>query len=170
MIARVIKRVRLKIRRLRADDAEIWRALRLEALNAHPEAYSATHDEAAGRSLAAFAARLEAGMVYGAFLHDDLIGSMALDLSDADPQTGEITSVYMRHEYRRLGGSKRLFSALLRAARRQKLTILTLDVAEENTGAIAFYQAMKFKIGAPAGRALIRDGRMIELVTMLRQL
>ncbi len=161
---------RVQIRPLRAEDAALWRDLRLEALALHPDAYGSTHDDWSGRPLADFAARLTDGHVLAAFLGGDLVGSMALDASDADPKRGELTAVYVRPEFRGRGIAKRLLRRAASSAKSAGMTHLTLTVAEANETAFAFYTAHKFIPDGLDGRALIRDGRLLDLIRMVRPL
>ena len=49
----------LSVGRLAEDDAEVFREIRLDALDRHPEAVQATYERSAELPLEAFAARLE---------------------------------------------------------------------------------------------------------------
>ncbi|MGI3185716.1 GNAT family N-acetyltransferase [Nioella aestuarii] len=155
--------LRLRIRRLVADDAALWRDLRLEALANHPEAHGATHDDWAGRPLTDFAESLGAGCILGAFKGDALVGSMALDASDS---RGEITAVYVRADQRNKGIARRLFKVLRREARGSGIQCLSLTVAETNLPALRFYESVGFHPTGQPSRALARDGRLLNLLTM----
>lgn len=156
---------RVRVRRLRAADAGQWRDLRLEALSRHPEAFGASHDDWAGRPLADFAERLEQGCVYGAFLGDVLIGSMALDV---DGDSGEITAVYVQATHRGRGVARAILRALVKEAKGRGLSRLFLTVAVSNTAAMRFYQLAGFQPVQQAPRALTSDGRLLEALVMMR--
>ena len=49
----------ISVGRLAEDDAEVFREIRLDALDRHPEAFQATYERSAELPLEAFAARLE---------------------------------------------------------------------------------------------------------------
>ncbi|WP_071673982.1 GNAT family N-acetyltransferase [Nioella nitratireducens] len=160
-------RPQVRVRRLLAEDAEPWRALRLEALRLHPEAFGSTHDEWAGQPLSVFVDRLNRAVILGAFFRGDLVGSMALD---AEGETGEITAVYIRPDQRGRGLARRLMARVLRIAKQAGLRRLTLTVAETNHPALRFYLAAGFRRQARAARALSRDGRLLDLITLSRDL
>jgi ribosomal protein S18 acetylase RimI-like enzyme len=160
-------RRRVQVRRLRAADAGDWRALRLEALANHPEAYGSTHDDWAGRPLADFAARLEGGCVFGACVTGALVGSMALDV---EGDSGEVTAVYVQAVHRGQGIARAMLAATLKEARGRRLAQLHLCVAEDNGPALRFYRAAGFRPLAPAPRVLASDGRLLDVVTLARPL
>ncbi len=157
-----------KVRRLTAKDAALWRDLRLEALLLHPEAYGSTHDDWAGQPLAAFADRLAGGMIFGAFDGVDLIGSMALDSAPGEPETGEITAVYVQTASRGKGIARALMKTVLTEAKRAKMQTLTLSVALNNQDAVQFYQAAGFRCAGQEPRALASDGQFLDLIRMVR--
>lgn len=162
----ILRRPRVRLRRMRAGDAEAWRDLRLEALSLHPEAYGASHDDWTGRPLSDFADQLERGCVFAAFLGVEPVGCMALVLDGAE---AEIASVYVRPQHRRRGIARRLLGAVMSEARRGRVGRLSLIVAEQNEPALRFYRRAGFspeKERPP--RALTRDGRLLDLMSMTR--
>jgi len=167
MIWRRRKR-RATIRRLRADDAAIWRDLRLEALLLHPEAYGSTHDDWAGQPLQAFADRLSAGLVLGAFRGGALVGSTALDADPDTPETGLLTAVYVNATYRGAGIARDLLRAAEVQAKDAGMTRLALCVASGNDRALRFYRAAGFRPAGQGPRALARDGQLLDLIDMVR--
>ena len=62
------------IRPLGFEDAALYRAIRLEALAAHPDAFGAAFEEEAARPLEAFAERLAGSTVFGGFEDGTLPG------------------------------------------------------------------------------------------------
>lgn len=161
------RRDRVRLRRLEARDAGPWRALRAEALALHPEAFGETHDPLSGQPLAAFADALETGLVLGAFDGEDLVGSMALDVTGAQ---GELRAVYVRPDRRGQGLGRRLLRDLLAEAKRQGVRRLDLSVASTNHPALRFYLAAGFRSAGQPSRALARDGRLLDLIVMTRAL
>lgn len=167
MIWRRRKR-RAEIRRLLADDAAIWRDLRLEALSRHPEAYGSTHDDWAGQPLQTFAERLTSGLVLGAFQGGVLVGSTALDPDPDDAGTGLVTAVYVGAAHRGAGIARDLLHAIEAQARDAGMTRLALSVALENDRALRFYRAAGFRPAGQGPRALARDGRFLDVIGMVR--
>ncbi len=159
---------RVRIRRLQAGDAALWRDLRLEALANHPEAYGSTHDDWAGRPLSDFADRLASGAVFGAFVGATLVGSTALDADG--PGQGCLTAVYVQAPHRRKGIARLLLKAATKAAKRQRMTRLVLSVAEGNDAARRFYLAAGFRDIGQEPRTLARNGRLLEVTRMQKDL
>jgi len=65
---------RVTVRKLDAADGAAFRRLRLESLNQAPDAFGSSSTEETTLSDAAFAARLDDGVVVGAFRDDELVG------------------------------------------------------------------------------------------------
>ena len=141
--------------------------MRREALAELPEAFGATHDDWAGRPLADIASHLDDHCVFGAFRDEALIGTMALDCSDA---AGEVSAVYVHPECRGKGIGRALLKALSKEARGRDLSQLMLAVAETNVAALRFYRGAGFSNSNQPSRALTRDGRLLDLVTMTKAL
>jgi hypothetical protein len=76
---------RFRIRRLGVADAEAFRAMRLEALAAHPEAFGSSVAEEAAQPAGVFIARIVDGAVFGGWLDgaEEMAGIMALAVPQA---------------------------------------------------------------------------------------
>mgnify|MGYP003675786136 CR=1 FL=1 len=162
------RKTRATIRRLGAGDAALWRDLRLEALSRHPEAFGSSHDDWAGQPLEVFAARLEAGIVLGAFRDGTLIGSTALDPDSEAPRDGRLSAVYVDPAHRGEGIARALLRAAEARARSDGFARLVLCVAQGNEAALRFYEAEGFRIAGPEPRALTRDGQLLDVIGMVR--
>lgn len=77
----------IAIRRLRADDAEIWRDLRIECLTRHPAAFGASAEAEGARSLDLWRAGLE---------RDCVLARSTVRLSRARPPIGARPARSMR--------------------------------------------------------------------------
>ena len=64
----------IQIRQLLPEDAELYRAIRLEALRDNPEAFGSTFEIENSQPLSAFADRLCVCDVLGAFCNSELLG------------------------------------------------------------------------------------------------
>ena len=60
-------------------------------------------------------------------------------------ETGEITNVTVRQEYRRQGIARRMLLALMEQGRREGIERFTLEVRCSNKGAIALYHSLGFR-------------------------
>lgn len=109
---------RHRARRLDADDARAFQALRLEGLDRHPEAFGASLEIERAQPLAFFEARLLENVVFGGFgAACDLDGVVGLRVA-ASPKTRHIATLwgmYVRERARRMGLARGLVQAELDA-------------------------------------------------------
>ena len=136
----------MTIRRLTGRDVAAWRALRLEGLAAHPEAFLTTVAEMEAQTLDENMARIDESMTFGTFDGEHMTGTISVD-----PKTGAtahravINAVYVSKAARRRGLAKALVDAAISAARDTGFIQLELFVAAENAPAINLYRAAGFR-------------------------
>jgi GNAT superfamily N-acetyltransferase len=133
------------IRRLTADDAALYRDLRLTALRDHPAAFTAAYEDEAAQPLAQHAERLAAGTVFAGVSHDRLDG-MAGFYVRAGLKTchrGMLWGMYVRPEQRGTGLAARLIETVKSHARPLVEEIL-LGVGTDNPAAITRYRSAGF--------------------------
>lgn len=148
------------IRRLVSRDTAAFRALRLEALLRHPEAFGDSHAEAAARAPSTFESLITQAppaAILGAF--DGGVGpdaevlrgmvGLAVPGHAKQHHKGLIWGVYVEPAARGRGIGLALLSATLQAARTNGLERLNLSVAADSAAAMAVYAAMGFR---PYGR------------------
>ncbi|MFD2647845.1 GNAT family N-acetyltransferase [Devosia albogilva] len=158
------------IRRLGPQDLGAYRALRLEALEAAPEAFGTAHEEAARQSDAYFRSLLERLAVFGAF---DAEGTLAGMVAFARREgvkarhVGDIISVYVGPSLRGTGASLALIEAAVDHARHHVIQ-LELGVGTYNTAAIRLYEKAGFRTYGTEPRALFVNGRFIDEHQMVR--
>lgn len=156
----------MEIRLLDRGDAPAYQALRLQALRDSPQAFSASHDDEAGRSVDEVAARLVPAAdgsvcVFGIFEGGALAGFVAL----IHPQRkklrhgAELAGMYVAPAFRRRG----LGAALLRAAIAHVRSLdgvrqLGLSVNAANTAAKSLYRSAGFVSWGVQPQALRIDG------------
>ena len=158
------------IRQLTATDAEGFRAIRLEGLHRHPEAFGAAFGEEARLSPADFAARLADTLVLGGF---DAAGTMqgviglARDPAAKSRHIATIWGMYVRPPARGTGLAARLLDAAMAAAFRGCRSI-RLSVAATNQPAQRLYRRAGFTAWATDREALLIDGRFHDEILMRR--
>ncbi len=164
------------IREARETDVEGFRALRLEALRNHPEAFGSDYAVNEKQPLEFWAGRLRGlgntGMIYFATEHERLIGMSAIWRGDS-PKTqhsAQITSVYVQPEWRGAQLAAKLIETCLDWARLQQITIAKLAVVSTNTAAIRSYSSCGFKIYGIEPQALCHAGVMSDELLMARSL
>ncbi len=159
------------VRPLRTDEAEAWRAIRLEALQAHPEAFSAAFEHEATQPLTFFAQRLTGATVFGGFLDKELLGTAGF-LVPAGAKVahkGMLWGMYVRPAARGTGLARRLVEAVLDHARR-RVELVQLTVVADNHIARRLYASFGFEPYGIEPRALKVEGRYLDDVLMAKRL
>ncbi|WP_315703292.1 MULTISPECIES: GNAT family N-acetyltransferase [unclassified Bradyrhizobium] len=133
------------IRRLRPDDANSFRAIRLEALTVNPEALGSTLALEDKLDVPWFASRLENSHVMGAFRDDELVGTagFAVQQGQKHAHKGRLWGMYVRPSSRNIGVGRLLVSAVLDVAR-EKVELIQLTVVRDNRPARRLYESVGF--------------------------
>jgi ribosomal protein S18 acetylase RimI-like enzyme len=136
----------LEVRLLRAGDAGVFQALRLEALERHPAAFAAARHEEAGQPLAEVAQRLDAGAVFGAFADGRLAGTagFAIPPREKKRHKGVLWGVYVREAARGQGIGRTLVEAVIGHAA-GRVEQLHATVTTGNRAARELYQRLGFR-------------------------
>lgn len=146
------------VRRLHAGDAEELHALRLEALEAHPEAFLTDASEHRGGGLQRTRRRLEEasaseseactfGAFDGALDGAELVGMIGVirDVRLKQRHRACIVSVYVRADQRRRGQARRLMEAALSFAHGLPgVELVYLSTASSNEPALRLYRSFGF--------------------------
>lgn len=158
------------IRRLGAGDVAAYRAIRLQSLEQHPEAFLSSAEEFAERSDEDVRRMLEGLTVFGAFMPDGSLGGINAFLQNEglkDRHRGWMLQVYVRPEHRGTGLSRALCEHLIEHAR-GKVMQVHLGVWSENEPAIRLYQNLGFAIYGTEPRYLYVNGRYLDEHLMVR--
>ena len=157
------------VRRLLADDAAIYRDIRLEALKAHPEAYGASYEGVADRPESYFADSIGKLDIFGAFIGERQVGLAAFVRNEGRKQEhiGHLIQMYVRPEARGSGFGLRLVEHVIAHAT-PLVEQLLLGVATENAPAIRLYEKAGFEVYGTEPRALRVGGRYIDEYLMVR--
>lgn len=144
-----------EIRRLGADDASLFREIRLEGLRYHPEAFGASFEEEADQTEMQWQARLQASTVLGGFRAGGVEGVAAVARHRAAKvqHIAFIWGMYVRPQARGTGLSRLLIT---RAIDQVKGTCrsIRLSVVSSNMSAIRLYESVGFKAWAIDAEAL----------------
>ncbi|MBR0724784.1 GNAT family N-acetyltransferase [Bradyrhizobium manausense] len=155
------------IRLLTPTDAARYRAIRLEALAAHPEAFASTFAREQEKPLAWFAERLTNSDVFGAFIDDEIVGVAGFRRQDG-PQTlhkADLWGMYVRQSAGRAGVGRRLVDTVIAHAARH-VEKLQLSVMSKNEAALRLYKAAGFVEYGREVKALKQNGRYFDEVLM----
>ncbi|MDD9902127.1 MAG: GNAT family N-acetyltransferase [Rhodospirillaceae bacterium] len=161
----------LGIRRLTSDDAETYRAVRLEGLRLHPEAFGASYETEVEQPLDFFANRLTNSTVFGAFEADTLLGVAGhfAPTSLKERHKATLFGMYVRDTARGRGVGQMLVEAVVADAAAQFESIL-LTVATANDGARRLYERCGFETYGIEPRSLKVDGVYYDEALMYRRL
>ena len=151
------------VRRLTAEDADAYRALRLEGLTRHPEAFGASYTDDAHRTLAEWRERLTERAIFGAFRAESLVGTAGLFRESAEKTRNKavLVGVYVQDEARGDGLGRALVEAVIAEAR-GKAEQLLATVGADNEGARRLYEALGFKTWGLQPRSLKIGERYVD--------
>lgn len=160
------------IRRLGSEDAEIFRAIRLQALDSDPAAFASYALEWQKMSVARLQDRLREEAVFVSFDGDTPVGIMGIAPLKQSKMAhrGFMVLVYMSKPYRGTGRSEALLKTVEAHAKSSGLRQLELAVAIGQVAAIRFYERMGYShIGVIPG-GFLHEGVEIDEVLMVRRL
>jgi RimJ/RimL family protein N-acetyltransferase len=145
----------ITVRRLTADDAEAFRALRLEALEHFPEAFQSTYESSADLPLDAYAQRLRQYAVFGGFGDGVLCGFVGFHplKNPKIRHKGILWGMYVKPSARGTGLAEAIVESVVEHARGRVEQIL-LSIITENERARRFYEKMGFEAYGLERRAL----------------
>ncbi|KRQ02380.1 GNAT family N-acetyltransferase [Bradyrhizobium manausense] len=137
----------VEIRRLSIDDLDLFRAVRVEALQKHPETFGSPEEEEGGEAAVAAYRHWLSGSMLGAFERKALVGIAGFYVSPEkrSQHRGHIFSVYVREANRGKGVGDRLIKELLSLAE-PRVDQVHLAVLISATDAINIYKRNGFQI------------------------
>jgi len=162
----------MTIRRLGADDAEAFSALRREVTRDNPVPMGVTFDEELTRTLDGFRAQLSSPLpnaVFGSFVEGELAGTAAVSRASQFPSSHHkmvMWGVFTSPLHRRQGIGRQLVATALRHAFRNSVHRVNLQVYVPNEPAIALYRAIGFVEYGVEREAVCLDGQYHDGVHM----
>ncbi len=159
------------IRKLTPDDLERARAIRIECLDLHPEAFSSDPDREAPLTPQQWQDRLGSGRWFGAFADDQLVGVAAWvpGPTRKTAHIAELGGMYVREAARGSGTADALVQAVLADAATHA-DFCSLTVNAENPRAIRLYERHGFAHVGRMPKALRVGGRDYDELFMWRSL
>lgn len=150
----------LEVRRLTESDARAYRDIRLEALEAYPEAFQATYESALDLPLEAFAVRMQMYALFGGFVDGELAGFLGFTplRNPKIAHKGLMWGMYVRPSARGSGLARAMVETALDYARGQVEQVL-ISVITDNARARRFYEKMGFEPYGVEPRALKIGGK-----------
>ncbi len=166
----------IAIRKLTPADAAAYHALRLRALEEHPESFLITPDEEADvdaqRERLAKTEGREDDVIFGAFDDAFLVGMSATFRQTPNRIRGRhramIWGVYVAPEVRGQGVGRRLTGAAIDVARNAEgIELIHIGVAVESVPARALYASLGFETWGVERNSARLDGRYIDTEMMV---
>jgi ribosomal protein S18 acetylase RimI-like enzyme len=157
-----------EIRKLRQSDVLLWKAMRLDSLQQHPENYLSSYEEESLRSLSDWKNILKNNDIFGLFVGDELVSIVSFSIMSRYKyrHKGEIWGVYTSQEHRGKGYSNTLMQTVLsHAATKVKQCILT--VTDTNHHAYKMYNQLGFKTYGIEPKAIEVDGEFHNEILMI---
>jgi GNAT superfamily N-acetyltransferase len=161
----------IQIRRLAAEDAELYRDIRLEALRCNPEAFGSTLAAESPNPPSWFANRLSNSFALGAFRAAELLGIAVLIIQQGEKRAhrGALVGMYVRPGARRAGVGRRLVEAIIELGRGH-VELIQLTVVRGNEPARRLYSQLGFVEYGLEIRALKHGGRYYDEIHMAKDL
>jgi ribosomal protein S18 acetylase RimI-like enzyme len=164
----------MKIRLLNRDDAQIFRSIRLEAVQDTPMAFAESAAEARGKSMADFENYLDShgrgDFVFGAFDERDALVGVVGFYREAHAKyfhKGVIWGMYVKPAFRRRGiGAALLSAAIERTRELPGILRVNLAVTSPNGAAKRLYEKSGFRVYGIEPAGLNIDGEYLDEVFM----
>ena len=159
------------VRRLTSNDAAVYRAIRLEGLERHPEAFGASWETESAEPLSFFAGRLTEHPVFGAFEDDALlgIGGYFAPQQEKTRHRAMLFGMCVRDAARGKGLGRMLVEAVMAHAA-DHVESLHLTVIATNDTAQRLYERCGFTRYGVEPRSLKVDGRYYDEALMYKRL
>ena len=160
----------VEVIRVCEDDVERLRAIRLEALTKHPEAFSADPDYESARTLDVWREAIARRAWFAATEGGEWLGIAAFSRdthSRKSEHMGSLGAMYVRAGARGKGVGDALIAAILEEAAKEVEQII-LTVNAENKRAIALYERHGFRPYGKIPRSLKTGGKYYDEIEMAR--
>ncbi|MGV1835982.1 N-acetyltransferase family protein [Rhizobium rhizogenes] len=161
----------IAIRHISADEFDIFRRIRLEALRVEPSSFASSVEDWEVLTDEEWRRRLS-DPVFVAFRGEEPVGVMGLlrQRSSKMAHRATLIMVYVRKDLRGVGIAKDLLDTVIAYALSEGIVQLELVVSAENPKAISFYRREGFsEIGRIPG-GVRHNGREIDDIMMARRL
>jgi ribosomal protein S18 acetylase RimI-like enzyme len=159
------------VRRLTQEDAESFRALRLEGFRLQERAFRYAPDDELAIPMHVVKARLETDFVAGAFMGGELvgIGGLSRQLGSKLKHRALLWGMYIKPAYRGSGVSNVMMQRLIGFAEQSGFESIILTVVSDNAPAQRFYARWGFTAyGLDRLAVKLADGSYVDETLMAR--
>lgn len=134
------------IRQFGAEDAAVYKAIRLEALQQHPGNYGNSYLTEAGFTGNHWVERLTnpGCACFGLYSGDELIGLTGIIVDQDEPESAYMTQSYIRDAHKNKGLSRMLYQARIDWAKQQGIKRLVIGHRKNNLASKAANQKFGF--------------------------
>ena len=136
----------MSVRRLTAEDIDILRKVRLDALRTDPDAFGSTFEREEGRPDEDWMGWLSRSAMFVAEQASDPVGLVGGLVDDAQPDRAVLVSMWVAPRSRNRGIGRALVAAVVDWATQSGKGEVTLHVIEGNAAAIALYERCGFAL------------------------
>lgn len=159
------------VRRLMPENAEIFRAIRLEGFRLQDREFRFSPEDELAVPLETVRARLQTDFVVGAFVSGELVGIAGLSRQGGAKLNHRalLWGMYVKANYRGSGTSNAIMQMLVEYAEKSGTEYIILTVARENSIANRFYERWGFNAyGIDKYAIKLADGSYIDELLMVR--
>lgn len=162
---------RWQIRQVSTAEMDLFRQIRLEALQCEPDAFASVHADWLKFSNEEWNARMNIP-IFVAFVEDKPIGLMALKQFTPSKMMhrATLTMVYVNKSFRGSGLAGQLLEAVIIYAKSKKIAQIELGVRGDRKPAIRFYTSAAFSEIGNVPNGYVDSNSAFDEVLMVRQL
>jgi ribosomal protein S18 acetylase RimI-like enzyme len=150
----------ITIRRLDANDFQLWRNIRLEALQKHPEYYLSAYEEEHLKTDKDWQESLQNNDVFGLFDNSKLISVLCYtQFKNVKSQhKAQLWGIYTLPSYRKQGYARKILVYVLKYAKK-RVKKCVLSCSNANQGAINIYKQLGFISFGLETKSIIVNGK-----------
>ncbi|MEM7362487.1 MAG: GNAT family N-acetyltransferase [Pseudomonadota bacterium] len=165
---------RFSVRPFTADEWQVYKSVRLEALRDSPDAFATTYAESVGRDDNQWRERLKVAtseaskqLPLAVFEGERVVGQCWVIQEEDDSSRANVIQMWVAPAFRGLGLSRRLLLATIEWATQNSVEVMTLGVTQGETPARRLYESVGFQT---IGSEPLREGSSLRVDNMALQL
>lgn len=158
-----------EVRRIAAEEAELYKDIRLEMLRLNPESFGEAHGDALKKEIEFYEDRLKGGYVAGCFKDGKIVATAGVyePLENKKRHKAVLWGVYTTPEYRGQGIGRALCKNALDNVS-EAIELIQLSVVKGKDTALGLYKDLGFKEYGLEEKALKIDGQYYDEILMVK--